>query len=275
MEDTVRVLNYPIARSPQAVASYITFSVPLRLCCDVAGVRRRDSECSGASSRSHLHNARIYTVDSRNSVAAAVAIPGDRIIRARKERRHSCARGALDPHARLARRDNRPGLSRCPWTRRRLGASLQDVDLRGTSSYEEVVGRVRRRLASARPGEWIIGRGWDQNDWAEKVFPAHDLLSAASPDNPIYLTRVDGHAGLANRTAMEIAGLSGRDRSAWWTDHARTNGQPTGVLIDGAQALVTSKIPRWDASSSRIRSSSPTSSFAEWASRRCSSRRGC
>ena len=73
-----------------------------------------------------------------------------------------------------------------------------------TRSYEEVVGRVRRRLASARPGEWIVGRGWDQNDWAEKDWPTHELLSAASPDNPVYLTRVDGHAGLANRKAMEL-----------------------------------------------------------------------
>jgi predicted amidohydrolase YtcJ len=126
-----------------------------------------------------------------------------------------------------------------------LGASLQDVDLRGTSSYEEVVGRVRRRLASARPGEWIVGRGWDQNDWAEKVFPTHDLLSAATPNNPVYLTRVDGHAGLANQKAMETAGLTSST-----TDPAggriirEANGRPSGVVIDGAQAIVASKIPR-------------------------------
>jgi predicted amidohydrolase YtcJ len=125
-----------------------------------------------------------------------------------------------------------------------LGASLQDVDLRGTRSYEEVVGRVRRRQATARPGEWIVGRGWDQNDWADKEWPTHDLLSAASPDNPVYLTRVDGHAGLANRKAIETANLT---RST--TDPAggriirSADGEPTGVVIDTAESLVTARIP--------------------------------
>jgi predicted amidohydrolase YtcJ len=125
-----------------------------------------------------------------------------------------------------------------------LGEQLQDVDLRGTSSYEEVVGRVRRRLMSAKPGEWIIGRGWDQNDWAEKDWPTHDLLSAASPDNPVYLTRVDGHAGLVNRKALDIASLT---RSTADPPGGRimrgADGQPTGVLIDRAQDLATSRIP--------------------------------
>jgi predicted amidohydrolase YtcJ len=125
-----------------------------------------------------------------------------------------------------------------------LGQSLQDVDLRGTQSFEEVVGRVRRRLTTARPGEWVIGRGWDQNDWPEKDWPTHDLLSAASPGNPIYLTRVDGHAGLANRKAMEVAGLTGSTPDPPGGRIIRAGGgQPTGVVIDGAQALVTSHIP--------------------------------
>ena len=192
-----------------------------------------------------LHNARIYTVDSRNSVAAAVAIAGDRIIRVGKDADVLALKAPSTRVLDLRGATIVPGFHDAHGHVVGLGASLQDVDLRGTSSYEEVVGRVRRRLASARPGEWIIGRGWDQNDWAEQVFPAHDLLSAATPDNPVYLTRVDGHAGLANRTAMEIAGLpSSATDPAGGRIMRAPDGQPSGVLIDGAQALVTSKIPR-------------------------------
>jgi predicted amidohydrolase YtcJ len=191
-----------------------------------------------------LHNARIYTVDARNSVAEAVAIAGDRIVKVGSDREIVALKGASTRVADLRGATVVPGLHDAHAHVVGLGASLQDVDLRGTRSYEEVVGRVRRRLVTARPGEWIVGRGWDQNDWAEKDWPTHELLSAASPDNPVYLTRVDGHAGLANRRAMEAAALT---RST--TDLAggrimrSADGEPTGVLVDTAESLVTSRIP--------------------------------
>jgi hypothetical protein len=137
-----------------------------------------------------LHNATIYTVDARHSVAEAVAISGDRILRVGSD---ADILGLKGPSTRVV--DVRgativPGLHDAHAHVVGLGASLQDVDLRGARSFEEVVGRVRRRLANARPGEWVVGRGWDQNDWFDKEWPTHDLLSAASPDNPVYLTRV-------------------------------------------------------------------------------------
>ena len=192
-----------------------------------------------------LHNARIYPVDARHSIAEAVAIAGDRIVRVGKEAE---ILGLKGPSTRLIDVGGGtivPGLHDAHAHVVGLGAALQDVDLRGTGSFEEVVGRVRRRVANARRGEWIIGRGWDQNDWPDTNGPTHDLLSAATPDNPVYLARVDGQPGLANRRAIETAGLSpsipdppgGRImRSA--------DGQPTGVVIDGAQGLITSRIPR-------------------------------
>ncbi len=154
-----------------------------------------------------LHNARIYTVDARNTVAEAVAIAGDRIVGVGSDRDVVALRGASTRVIDLRGATVVPGFHDAHAHVVGLGAFLQDVDLRGTRSYEDVVGRVRRRLATARPGEWVVGRGWDQNDWAEKDWPTHELLSAASPDNPVYLTRVDGHAGLANRKAMEAANL--------------------------------------------------------------------
>ena len=191
-----------------------------------------------------LHNARIYTVDSRNSVAEAVAIAGERIVQVGKDREVLALKSASTRVLDMQGATIVPGFHDAHGHVVGLGASLQDVDLRGTTSYEEVVGRVRRRLASARPGEWIIGRSWDQNDWLEKAFPTHDLLSAATPNNPVYLTRVDGHAGLANLQAMATAGLTSSSTDPPGGRIMRTaDGQPSGVLIDGAQALVTSKIP--------------------------------
>jgi predicted amidohydrolase YtcJ len=191
-----------------------------------------------------LHNARIYTVDSRNSVAEAVAIAGERIVQVGKDREVLALKSASTRVLDMQGATIVPGFHDAHGHVVGLGASLQDVDLRGTTSYEEVVGRVRRRLASARSGEWIIGRSWDQNDWLEKAFPTHDLLSAATPNNPVYLTRVDGHAGLANLQAMATAGLTSSSTDPPGGRIMRTaDGQPSGVLIDGAQALVTSKIP--------------------------------
>ncbi len=220
-------------------------SVPLRLCVSglVCGVAILGAQGTRPPDLI-LHNARVYTVDSSNSVAEAVAIAGDRIVRVGKNADVLALKAAATRALDMRRATIVPGFHDAHAHVVGLGASLQDVDLRGTSSYEEVVGRVRRRLASARPGEWIVGRGWDQNDWAEKAFPTHDLLSAATPNNPVYLTRVDGHAGLANRKAMETAGLTSST-----TDPAggriirEANGQPSGVLIDRAQAIVASKIP--------------------------------
>jgi predicted amidohydrolase YtcJ len=191
-----------------------------------------------------LHNARIYTVDAHNTVAEAVAIAGDRIVSVGSDGDVVALRGASTRVIDLRGATVVPGFHDAHAHVVGVGAWLQDVDLRGTRSYEDVVGRVRRRLATARPGEWVVGRGWDQNDWAEKDWPTHALLTAASPDNPVYLTRVDGHAGLANRKAMDAANLTrSTPDPAGGRIIRSTNGEPTGVLIDAAESLVTSRIP--------------------------------
>jgi predicted amidohydrolase YtcJ len=191
-----------------------------------------------------LHRARIYTVEGNGSVAEAIAIRGDRIARVGTDREVLLLRGASTRVIDLGGATIVPGLHDAHGHFVALGASMQNLELRGTRSYEEVVGMVRRRVANARPGEWILGRNWDQNDWSETDWPAHDILSAASPNNPVYLTRVDGHAGLANRMAMELARLDQNPSDPTGGRIIRTrDGQPTGVLIDTAQALVTSRIP--------------------------------
>ena len=78
-------------------------------------------------------------------------------------------------------------------------------------------------LQQARPGEWILGRSWDQNDWAVKDWPTHEKLTAVSPNNPVYLTRVDGHAALVNKAALDAARHHARDaRSGWRPPDSRS-----------------------------------------------------
>jgi predicted amidohydrolase YtcJ len=191
-----------------------------------------------------LHNARIYTVDTSRPTAEAIAIRGDRIARVGSNADVLSLRGSATRVIDVSGATVVPGLHDAHGHFTGLGASMQSIDLRGTTSYEQVVGLVRQRAATARSGEWIVGRGWDQNDWPEKQWPTHDLLSAASPNNPVYLTRVDGHAGLANRRALDLAGVTQATADPAGGRLIRGAGNvPSGVLIDTAQSLVSSKIP--------------------------------
>jgi predicted amidohydrolase YtcJ len=191
-----------------------------------------------------LHDARIYTVDANRPTAEAIAIRGDRIARVGTNADVLALRGTTTRLIDVSGATIVPGLQDAHGHFSALGASMQSIDLRGTTSYEQVVGLVRKRASAARAGEWIVGRGWDQNDWPDKQWPTHELLSAASPNNPVYLTRVDGHAGLANRHAMALAGVSETTADPAGGRLIRSPGnQPSGVLIDTAQALVSAKIP--------------------------------
>ncbi|MEZ5962382.1 MAG: amidohydrolase family protein [Planctomycetota bacterium] len=126
-----------------------------------------------------------------------------------------------------------------------LGAALENVDLVGTASFAEVVERVQARAARTPVGEWVLGRGWDQNDWDDKAFPGHAALSAAVPDHPVWLVRVDGHAALANARAMALADLTSATATPAGGEILKdAAGAPTGVLIDTAMGLVGGSLPQ-------------------------------
>lgn len=120
-----------------------------------------------------------------------------------------------------------------------LGTALAEVDLTGVETFAAVVDRVRAVAAQRAAGEWILGRGWDQNRWPEKAMPHHRELSAAVPDHPVWLVRVDGHAGLANARALAAAGIA-RDSVAPAGGEILVDaaGEPTGVLVDAAMQAV-------------------------------------
>ena len=125
-----------------------------------------------------------------------------------------------------------------------LGASKLQLDLRTTLNYMDLVQRVRERAAQIPAGQWILGGRWDQATWGDKALPHHRALSELTPDNPVLLSRVDGHAALANRKAMELAGITNETKSPAGGEILRgKNGAPTGVFVDNAVALVRRVIP--------------------------------
>jgi predicted amidohydrolase YtcJ len=191
-----------------------------------------------------LHNAKIYTADDARPRAEGIAISGDRIAAVGTSADVLKLKGTLTRVIDAQGAAIVPGLHDAHGHFTGLGASLQVLRLRGTKNWEQIVGMVRRRAASARPGEWITGRNWDQNDWPEKDFPSHELLTNAAPNNPVYLTRVDGHASVANKAAMDAAGLTKDTKDP---DGGRiirdAAGNPTGTLIDKAMGLVTKVMP--------------------------------
>ncbi|MGX5672305.1 amidohydrolase [Thermomonas fusca] len=126
-----------------------------------------------------------------------------------------------------------------------LGWAMLTADLVDTASKAEIVERLRAKEKELKPGEWLIGRGWDQNDWPEKAFPSAADLDAAFPERPVWLSRIDGHAGWANSAAMRAVK---RDLSGDWQPDGGSirrdgKGQPTGVFIDNAMALVDAAQP--------------------------------
>ncbi len=126
-----------------------------------------------------------------------------------------------------------------------LGYSLLNVDLMGTASKQEILQRLQARASELPEGQWLIGRGWDQNDWPEQKLPTKADLDAAFPERPVWLERVDGHAGWGNSAAMAFAE---KDLSGDWQidggeivrDEAQ---QATGVFIDNAASLIGDKVP--------------------------------
>ena len=191
-----------------------------------------------------LVNGRVYRVTEREPIAEAVLVEDGRISIVGRSEDVLAGAAAGTRVIDLQNKTVVPGFIDSHGHLMNLGLGLQRLDFVGTRSYQEIVDAVGRKADSVPEDEWITGRGWDQNDWPEKAFPHHEALSRRSPFNPVALTRVDGHATLANAKALEIAGI---DRDTADPPGGRivrdADGDPTGVLVDRAAGLVGRHIP--------------------------------
>lgn len=192
--------------------------------------------------------ARIYTVDERFSTAESMAVKDGKIVAAG-------GRGEINSAFRARRRlDLRdafvyPGFMDPHCHFLSYGYVLQRAQLFGLRSWEEAVERLAAFAAGLPRGEWLQGRGWDQNAWGGD-FPDAALLDKAFPDRPVLAIRVDGHAAVANAAALAAAGIGAGTRIAGGLV-AVSGGRPTGLLLDNAVDVVRAAIPAPDEASTR------------------------
>lgn len=192
-----------------------------------------------------VKNARIYTVNDSFSMAEAMAIK-DGKIQAVGTTGEITGTYRADQIWDLDGKPVYPGFidAHCHYLSYGTGL-LRRADLVGTKSYDEVIEKVKAQHEKFPSAFWIEGRGWDQNDWEVEEFPSKTKLDAAFPENPVFLTRIDGHAALVNSKALQLAGINANTKVEGG-DIILKNGEPTGVLIDNAIELVSNIIPKPD-----------------------------
>ncbi|HAS41501.1 MAG TPA: amidohydrolase [Microscillaceae bacterium] len=188
-----------------------------------------------------VHNAMVYTVDNKFSKAEAFAIKDGKFVAVGSSQEilgKYTSQNVLD----LKGQPVYPGFFDAHCHFYRYGLGLRQVDLVGTTSYADIVAKLVAFRKENPDQPWLMGRGWDQNDWEVKEFPTKDTLDKLFPDVPVFLTRVDGHAALVNQKAFDLAGVKAGDKIDGGLIVTK-NGQLTGVLVDNATDLVNVKIP--------------------------------
>ena len=185
--------------------------------------------------------ATVYSIDSAFSTAEAIAIKDGKIVATgttaainanylAKDSINATGKfiypGFIDAHAHFVG----------------YGLGLKTVNLVGTESWEDILHHLSDAAKNMDTAEWLVGRGWDQNDWAVKEYPAKEKLDAMFPNRPVFLKRVDGHAAIVNQKALDLAGVKAGAALTGGQVEIK-NGKLTGILIDNAVGLVGKKIP--------------------------------
>lgn len=188
-----------------------------------------------------VYNANIYTVDDNFSKAEAMAIKDGKLVAV------GTSEDITNSYTSDVQNDINgqtilPGFIDAHCHFYNLGIQQQRVDLVGTKSFSDVVERVTA-FQKEKNVPFITGRGWDQNDWDVKEFPNKDTLDVLFPDTPVALTRIDGHALIANKKALELAGITNTTKVEGGEVELK-DGKLTGILIDNPMSLVRDVVPK-------------------------------
>ena len=187
----------------------------------------------------------VITMDDNQPEAQALAARGDTILAVGSDEDVTAYIGSRTRVIELGGATAMPGFIEGHGHFLGLGQAKMGLDLMNTKSWTEIVALVQKAVQTARPGEWIVGRGWHQEKWSSpprptvEGFPVHTALSAISPDNPVLLTHASGHATIANAKAMNLAGITRRTPNPEGGEILHdAKGDPTGIFRETAQQLV-------------------------------------
>jgi len=197
-------------------------------------------------------NGNFFTADSLRPQASALAVQGDRIVAVGSDEEIKKLAGDKTQLIDLNGAFAMPGFIEGHGHFASLGQSLLNLNLLNSKSWQEITGLVAEKAKSARPGEWIEGRGWHQEKWAVSAgptvngYPYHDALSAAAPDNPVVLYHASGHGLIANAKAMQLAGISRETSDPIGGRVVRdAKGNPVGVFEENAMNLIEKPFGDW------------------------------
>lgn len=195
-----------------------------------------------------LHNANVITMDEAQPKAQAIAIAGNKIMAVGSDSEILKRAGAKTEILDVQGKTIIPGIIEGHAHFLGIGNQKMVLDLQAVRSWDEIVGLVQKAALSAKPGEWILGRGWHQEKWNTKPtslaegYPLHFDLSSVSPNNPVMLTHASGHADIVNQRAMEVAGITESTKDPENGQIIRTSrGLPAGVFLGSARS------PLWSA----------------------------
>jgi predicted amidohydrolase YtcJ len=189
-----------------------------------------------------VYNAAVYTVDSTFSKASAFAVKDGKFVEIGDSAvvfKNYTSDSVVNANGKAIV----PGLYDAHAHFYGLGQMLDQADLVDTQSIDEIVARLKKYQAEHPDKVWIIGRGWDQNDWPVKKFPNKAILDKLFPNNPVYLTRIDGHAAWINSKAIQLAKITAQSKVSGGVV-VMENGQPSGILVDNAMSLVRAMSPQ-------------------------------
>ncbi|MCH8306029.1 MAG: amidohydrolase, partial [Candidatus Marinimicrobia bacterium] len=190
-------------------------------------------------------NTSIYTLNPANETANSVAVKDGRILFVGDEEKSYEYSDENTQLLDLKGMTLIPGLTDAHAHIGGTGKFLQTLNFHGTTSASEIVSRVKSAAIRTPSGEWIEGRGWDQNDWKVKKFPTSALLDKVTPNNPVAFRRVDGHAYWVNQKVLDLAGITSEtpDPDGGRIIRLPNSNTPSGILIDNAMLLISDIIP--------------------------------
>jgi len=194
-------------------------------------------------------NANIRTMDAKRTIARSIAVLNGKIIAIGSDADTKPLVGAktrvIDAGGKLVL----PGFNDAHVHFMETGQQLSSVDLRDAKTPEEFVQRIRAFAAKLPKGRWILGGKWDHENWKPNNLPTAALIDAATPDNPVFIDRLDGHMSLANSLAMKLAGVGKETKEVDGGLIVRDSaGNPTGVFKDAAMGYINRVVPdsSWD-----------------------------